>query len=164
MTGNTIVVFDVQRTDIGNVYNRFTGRFTAPSSGVYCFGVSFLARPSKGCHLELVKNGIRIGQGYASTPNSETGHIQAVVYLKKGKKYGFNIFLHTEHKRLKASDGLLFLVLRFNILKNKNMSTNCIHSSSPFMVSFVLAPAYIWRIYLSVDTIFLSLWFLSGFP
>ena len=86
LTGNKIVVFDVQRTDIDNVYNKFSGKFTAPSSGVYCFGVSFLARPSRGCHLELVRNGIRIGQGYASTPASETGHIQAVVYVNKGSK------------------------------------------------------------------------------
>ena len=60
-----------------------------------------------------------------------------------------------------------YIDLHLNINSEGQLRTKLYDKRDDFnfpIVNIPAAPAYIWSIYLSVDTIFQSLWFLSGFP
>ncbi|XP_071177904.1 complement C1q-like protein 4 [Mytilus edulis] len=49
------IIFDVQKTNVGNGYNPFSGLFTAPQDGLYAFATS-IAMIHHYASFELVKN------------------------------------------------------------------------------------------------------------
>ncbi|CAC5400649.1 unnamed protein product [Mytilus coruscus] len=54
---NTIIIYDTVELNIGSVYNRVTGKFTAPSEGLYLFHVSTGANDNTQASVQLVLNG-----------------------------------------------------------------------------------------------------------
>ncbi|XP_063438552.1 complement C1q tumor necrosis factor-related protein 3-like [Mytilus trossulus] len=80
------VIFDQVITNIGQAYNQHSGHFTAPFDGIYFFACTFL-RPHNATvlHLQMVKNSNEISRGHAASGGgSQTGAMNAVVYLHKG--------------------------------------------------------------------------------
>lgn len=86
-SGGSIIVFDEVVTNQGNVYNSATGKFTAPTKGVYLFTWSAMSDPGKMSHPHLYVNGKVTGQT-ADNNSRGRGYINAsntaVVVLKKG--------------------------------------------------------------------------------
>lgn len=58
-TTNTVVIFDVAETNIGNCYNTSNGKFTAPIAGFYHFSASILVSNGGATRIDLSfhKNG-----------------------------------------------------------------------------------------------------------
>ena len=54
---HTTLVYDVVNLNDGNGYNKATGTFTAPSSGLYVFHVSTGAYDRTHAAIELIVNG-----------------------------------------------------------------------------------------------------------
>lgn len=80
-----ILVFPHVVTNKGNVYNRSTGKFTAPIDGTYVFFVAVNAYGSKSLYLEIVHNGsIKVRPYTSSGAGHMTGTNMAVFQLDKG--------------------------------------------------------------------------------
>lgn len=80
-----IVVFDDVITNIGQAYDQHSGFFTAPCDGIYFFACTFLRGRGVELNLQMVKNNNEISRGHAATGGgSQTGSMNAVVYLRKG--------------------------------------------------------------------------------
>lgn len=81
-----IVVFDDVITNIGQAYDQHSGFFTAPCDGIYFFACTFLRGRGVELNLQMVKNNNEISRGHAATGGgSQTGSMNAVVYLRKGE-------------------------------------------------------------------------------
>jgi hypothetical protein len=83
----SIIVFDKVFTNVGNGYDSATGKFTAPTKGVYLFTWSAMSDAGKMSHPGLYVNGTLSGQNaqnnlrggaYINASNS------AVLVIKKG--------------------------------------------------------------------------------
>lgn len=72
-------------TNKGNVYNRSTGKFTAPIDGTYVFFVAVNAYGSKIVYLDIVHNGLsKVRTLSHSTASHMAGTNMAVLQLDKG--------------------------------------------------------------------------------
>lgn len=88
-------------TNIGNCFNKNTGKFTAPQDGEYQFSASFVTGYRKKIHINLMKNNIIVCRGFGTDGvKHATGALSAVLSLKKGdtvymkNNYASNIFGH----------------------------------------------------------------------
>lgn len=61
---NTDIVFNQVQNNTGNHYNGSNGRFTAPVSGYYLFGVHLFDNSGSADRLALFRNGSQIGAPY----------------------------------------------------------------------------------------------------
>ena len=78
------IIYDHVVTNSGNGYNKYTGAFIAPRSGVYVFTWTTFADPASSFAIELIVNNQRAGVIAAnggSTWNGVTG--VAVVHLNQ---------------------------------------------------------------------------------
>ena len=84
---HTILVYDVVNLNDGNGYNKATGTFTAPSSGLYVFHVSTGAYDKTQASIQLVLNGNVRNIGWADSANHDDRTFATTVTplrLKKG--------------------------------------------------------------------------------
>lgn len=80
-----ILVFPHVVTNKGNVYNRSTGKFTAPIDGTYVFFVAVNAYGNKIVYLDIVHNGSsKVRTLSHSSASHMTGTNMAVLQLDKG--------------------------------------------------------------------------------
>ena len=71
-------------SNYGGGYNRWTGHFTAPLKGLYLFSCTIMADRGSYLHIEIVKNGKRIGAVHSNTSHWDQGSQTVVVGLRKG--------------------------------------------------------------------------------
>ncbi|XP_013396459.1 complement C1q-like protein 4 [Lingula anatina] len=69
--GNAVVVYDTVFLNDGNGYNKDTGKFTSPTSGVYVFHYHSLSQNNKPVFVRLNHNGQIKNTGYGKP---STGH------------------------------------------------------------------------------------------
>ena len=84
---HTILVYDVVNLNDGNGYNKATGTFTAPSSGLYVLHVSTGAYDKTQASIQLVLNGNVRNIGWADSANHDDRTFATTVTplrLKKG--------------------------------------------------------------------------------
>jgi hypothetical protein len=103
---SSIIVFDEVVTNVGKGYNSATGKFMAPTKGVYLFTWSAMSDAGKQSHPSLCVNGNEAGQnaqnnlrGGAYINASNT----AVLVLKRGDIVYIKDFLSTGQYRGKYS-------------------------------------------------------------
>ncbi|KAH9492102.1 Complement C1q-like protein 4 [Bulinus truncatus] len=77
------LVYDAVHTNIGGGYNRQTGVFTAPESGVYLFTVSCLTNNGYSLELNVFQNHFRVATAYASDVFRSSSNT-VILQLKKG--------------------------------------------------------------------------------
>jgi hypothetical protein len=85
-TANSVIPFEITRTNVGNAMNPSTGIFIAPRQGKYFFGFSGVANSIQGnnaARVDLQLNGVRIAQAYSCTTLDTFAH-QSTLKLNKG--------------------------------------------------------------------------------
>ncbi|XP_013383931.1 complement C1q-like protein 4 [Lingula anatina] len=83
--GEAVVVYDTVFMNDGNGYNKDTGKFTSPSSGVYVFHYHSLSINSKAVFVRLYLNGQIKNTGYGGTSKGHsTGSNTIALRLFKG--------------------------------------------------------------------------------
>lgn len=97
-----IIIFDVQRTNVGNGYNSFSGMFTVPQSGLYAFAVSII-----------------MNHGYAS-----------IVIVKNNEVHG-TLFVDAEHTSEYRSSSMTVLstLVQGDVVFVRTSSTYTPHGS-----------------------------------
>lgn len=65
--GHHTVVFDVLKTNVGNAYNKYSGMFTAPTSGLYYFSLTLHVFCYAEIFAVIVKNDEVIGSTVADS-------------------------------------------------------------------------------------------------
>ncbi|XP_046640282.1 uncharacterized protein LOC124323313 [Daphnia pulicaria] len=83
-TINSVIPFEITRTNVGNAINPSTGIFIAPRPGKYFFGFSGVADVTQGTNaarVDLQLNGVKIAQGYSHT-TLDTFALQSTLELK----------------------------------------------------------------------------------
>jgi hypothetical protein len=85
-TINSVIPFEITRTNVGNAMNPSTGIFIAPRPGKYFFGFFGVADVTQGTNaarVDLQLNGVKIAQGYSHT-TLDTFALQSTLELKEG--------------------------------------------------------------------------------
>ncbi|XP_056012368.1 complement C1q-like protein 4 [Ostrea edulis] len=86
--GGSVWVFDNVVTNLGNAYNPATGKFTAPTKGVYLFNWYTLSDPDKMAHAGLYVNGKMKGRQASNNGGGGSKWVTAgssiVLALNKG--------------------------------------------------------------------------------
>ncbi|XP_046632041.1 contactin-associated protein-like 2 isoform X2 [Daphnia pulicaria] len=85
-TINSVIPYEITRTNVGNAMNPSTGIFIAPRPGKYFFDYSGIADVTQGTNAARVDfqlNGARIAQGYSHTTYDAFAH-QSTLELKEG--------------------------------------------------------------------------------
>jgi hypothetical protein len=79
------LVFDVVKTNTGNGYNKYTGLFTAPISGVYVF-TSSVTMDGTGAYAsyDIIKNANIEGTFFVDSSDYHSSSITVVVSLNTG--------------------------------------------------------------------------------
>ena len=93
------LVFDEIVTNVGNAYNKFTGVFAVPITGLYVLTVTLSGSPSSQVPLEFVRNNdvlgsIQLFSASISVDTNPTVSTTIVVSLTKGD----SCFLRTSSK------------------------------------------------------------------
>lgn len=85
VTGGHTVIFDRVVENTEDSYNKLTGIFRAPVSGMYLFSLSVMSEGTDYVHTLLVKNGTEIGRIFADAVHyGQMGTITVVTHLEKG--------------------------------------------------------------------------------
>lgn len=75
-----IIIFDVQRTNVGNGYNSFSGMFTVPQNGIYAFAVSIIMNHGY-ASFEIVKNNEVQGTLFIDAQHSDEYRSSSITLL-----------------------------------------------------------------------------------
>jgi len=90
---NDVIKFNQVHTNVGVAYNKDTGIFVAPISGVYFFTLNIVAKEGDFVEASIVKNDI-IQATAVSDVRAKTwdqGSASAVLYLEKGDNVGVKV-------------------------------------------------------------------------
>ena len=80
-SGGTLV-FDEVVTNIGNVYDKDQGFFTAPVSGMYSLSASIMSLQNTKLHCAIVKNGMNVGNLYGGLTDYQADTATIVLELQ----------------------------------------------------------------------------------
>ena len=114
LSRHTTLVYDVVDLNIGNGYDKSTGKFTAPSNGTYMFYVSTGAFDRSHASVELIVNGNIRNTAWADSMNhSDRTFVTTVtpvillkgdvVFTRIGEKYGGNLIESNQYIRTSFS-------------------------------------------------------------
>ncbi|CAG2243832.1 C1QL [Mytilus edulis] len=81
VSSNDAVAYDVVKVNVGDGYNKFSGIFKAPATGLYFITNTVMSMPNHGIHVEIVKNGVAIGKNWADHNGYESGTMSVITDL-----------------------------------------------------------------------------------
>ncbi|KAL3882710.1 hypothetical protein ACJMK2_029023 [Sinanodonta woodiana] len=88
-----IVLFDTVLHNEGNGFNKQTGIFTCPLSGIYFFTGSLMTKHGYSSEVHLVVNGEIKGNSYADEANSwDQGSISSIVRCEAGQNVWISVY------------------------------------------------------------------------
>ena len=78
------VVYDSVTVNAGQGYNKFSGIFQAPVTGIYHFTSTVMSKSGTSVHVNIVKNGAPIAWNFADFEGWESGSTTVIVELEAG--------------------------------------------------------------------------------
>ncbi|KAK3104539.1 hypothetical protein FSP39_004564 [Pinctada imbricata] len=91
----TKFIFDTVRTNVHNAYDKTTGVYTAPESGMYVF--NWVIREHKSQHsVELMLNSEILGVTFKRAEGNDDASVSGTVVVSVRK--GDSVFLRANHK------------------------------------------------------------------
>ncbi|KAL3882722.1 hypothetical protein ACJMK2_029034 [Sinanodonta woodiana] len=92
-----IILFDNVLQNEGNGFNKQTGIFTCPLSGIYFFSLSILVQPGSAIDVYIIVNGQIIAKSYAYGVNySDQGSISSIVRCEAGQNVWIGVYGGTQ--------------------------------------------------------------------
>ena len=122
------IIYDHVVTNYGNGYNKYTGAFIAPRSGVYVFTWTTFANPGSYLPIELIVNNYRYGIISVDT-NALYNGVTGVAVVHLNQYDAVLVRSDLEH------ENFVFRMVYFFLIKNRCLKEHCplfLYSSSQF--------------------------------
>ena len=84
ISSNQPIVYDLVKVNIGNGYNKYSGHFRAPVSGLYFFMNTVMSKPDHSIHVAIMKNGEGYSYNWADSYGYESGTAGMIMELDSG--------------------------------------------------------------------------------